>query len=184
MKLPFLLGLFCFAAFAAPVAAVAGSVHDLTVKDIAGQDVKLDAYRGKVLLVVNVASRCGLTKQYTALEALYSKNKDAGLVVFGFPCNQFGGQEPGTNEEIQEFCSTKFKVTFPLFDKIEVNGAGRHPLYTALSGETSPFPGKIGWNFTKFLVGRDGTILARFDSRTAPDAPELLAAVEAALAAK
>jgi len=162
----------------------ASSVFDITVKDIKGADVSLDTYRGKVLLIVNVASKCGYTKQYTGLEALYAKYKDQGLVVLGFPCNQFGGQEPGTEAEIAEFCSVKFNVKFPLFAKIEVNGPGRAPLYTFLSGEGSKFPGKIGWNFNKFLVGRDGQVIARYESKVAPESAELVAAVEAALAAK
>lgn len=160
------------------------SLHEVKLKDIDGKDVTLADYKGKSLLIVNVASKCGLTKQYAGLEALYQKYRDQGLVVLGFPCNQFGGQEPGTNEEIQQFCSMNFNVTFPLFDKIDVNGADRSPLYDLLAGETSPFPGKIKWNFTKFLVGKDGTILQRFEPRVAPDSPEVIAAIEAALAAE
>jgi glutathione peroxidase len=158
------------------------SIYQVPLKDIGGSDVTLGDYKGKTLLIVNVASKCGLTKQYAGLEALYRKYKDRGLVVLGFPCNQFGGQEPGTNEEIQEFCSREFNVTFPLFDKIEVNGEDRSPLYERLAGPNSPFPGQIKWNFTKFLVGADGTILQRFEPRVAPDAPDLIAAVEASLA--
>jgi len=160
------------------------ALYDIPVKDIKGADTTLAAYRGKVLLIVNVASKCGFTKQYTGLEALYAKYKDQGLVVLGFPCNQFGGQEPGTEEQIAEFCSTKFDVKFPLFAKVEVNGPGRHPLYTALSGETAKFPGKIGWNFNKFLVGRDGQVIARYESKVAPESEDLIKAVEAALAVK
>lgn len=162
----------------------ASSVFDITVKDIKGADTRLDSYRGKVLLIVNVASKCGFTKQYTGLEALYAKYKDQGLVVLGFPCNQFGGQEPGTEAEIAEFCSLKFDVKFPLFAKVEVNGPGRHPLYTFLSGEGAKFPGKISWNFNKFLVGTDGQVIARYDSKVTPESAELVKAVEAALAAK
>jgi len=162
----------------------ASSAFDITVKDIKGADTRLDAYRGKVLLIVNVASKCGYTKQYAGLEALYSNYKDQGLVVLGFPCNQFGGQEPGTEAEIAEFCSLKFNVNFPLFSKIEVNGPGRHPLYTFLSGEGSTFPGKIGWNFNKFLVGSDGQVIARYESTVAPESLAFVKAVEAALAAK
>ncbi|HTJ79131.1 MAG TPA: glutathione peroxidase [Rariglobus sp.] len=168
----------------ASTAAGAGSVLDIPVKDIDGKDTSLAAYRGKVLLIVNVASACGFTKQYTGLEAVYEKYQPAGLVVLGFPCNQFGHQESGTNEEIKTFCSSKFHVTFPMFDKIEVNGAGQHPLYAQLTGKDSPFPGKITWNFNKFLIGRDGKIIQRFDSKVTPESPELIAAVEAALAAK
>src|SRR5712671_3646421 len=162
----------------------AQSIDKIAVKDIDHKETTIGAYQGKVLLIVNVASKCGFTPQYTGLEALYEKYKDKGLVVLGFPCNQFGAQEPGTNEEIKQFCSSKYNVTFPLFDKIEVNGPNRHPLYVALAGKDSPFPGDIKWNFTKFLIGRDGKILKRFDSKVKPDSPEMIAAIEAALAAK
>ena len=137
-----------------------------------------------MLLVVNVASKCGFTPQYTTLQAVYEKYRDKGFVILGFPCNQFGGQEPGSNEEIKLFCSSNYNVTFPLFDKIDVNGPQRHPLYTTLAGNDSPFPGDIKWNFTKFLIGRDGTILKRFDSATTPDSPEVTAVIESALAAR
>ena len=160
------------------------SFYDISLKDIDGNATSLKPYAGKVLLVVNVASRCGFTPQYTALEAVYKKYQDQGLVVCGFPCNQFGGQEPGSDAEIKEFCTSKYSVTFPMFDKLEVNGAQRHPLYVALAGKDSPFPGDIHWNFTKFLIGRDGKIVARFDSKVKPDAPELTSALETALAAK
>ena len=162
----------------------AGSLQEIPIKDIEGKSTSLKAYDGKVLLVVNVASQCGLTPQYQALEALQQKYKDKGFTVLGFPCNQFGGQEPGSNEEIKQFCSTKYNVTFPLFDKLDVNGAKRHPLYVELAGKDSPFPGDIKWNFGKFLIGRDGKILKRFEPRTTPDSPEVVAALETALAAK
>ncbi len=162
--------------------ASAASLHDIPLKDIDGEPATLAPHRGEVLLIVNVASKCGHTPQYVALEALYQKYRDAGFVVLGFPCNQFGGQEPGTNEEIKEFCSAKFGVTFPLFDKVDVNGEGRHPLYAALAGKEAAFPGDIGWNFTKFLVSRDGRVVQRFESGVKPDAPEVTAAIEAALA--
>jgi glutathione peroxidase len=165
-------------------ARAAGGLYDIPLKDIDGQATTLAPYRGRVLLVVNVASACGYTPQYTGLQAVFEKYQAGGLTVLGFPCNQFGGQEPGSNREIKEFCSAKFHVTFPMFDKISVNGAGRHPLYAALAGQGSPFPGDIGWNFTKFLVGRDGKILQRFDSGVEPDSPEVRQAIEAALAAK
>ena len=165
-------------------AVAAGSLYDVPLKDIDGKDATLKPYAGKVLLVVNVASHCGFTPQYTALEAVYKKYDPQGLVVAGFPCNQFGGQEPGTDAEIKQFCTSKYSVTFPMFDKLEVNGANRHPLYVALAGKDSPFPGDIKWNFTKFLVGRDGKILARFDSKVKPDSDEVTKAIEAALAAK
>ncbi|HWI57546.1 MAG TPA: glutathione peroxidase [Bacillota bacterium] len=162
----------------------ADSLYAIPVKDIDGKSTPLKRYGGKVLLIVNVASKCGYTPQYAGLEALQQKYKDKGFTVLGFPCNQFGGQEPGTNEEIKQFCSSKYQVTFPLCDKIEVNGPNRHPLYTILAGKDSPFPGDIRWNFTKFLVSRDGKILQRFESKTKPDSPEMTQALEAALAAK
>ncbi len=162
----------------------AGSIYDITVKDIDGKDTTLNAYKGKVILIVNVASKCGFTPQYKNLEAVYLKYKDQGFVILGFPCNQFGAQEPGTDKEIKQFCTSKYFITFPLFDKIEVNGPNRHPLYVALAGENSPFPGNITWNFNKFLISRDGKILKRFDSKIKPDAPEASEAIEAALAAK
>jgi glutathione peroxidase len=166
------------------MAYAAGSILDLTVKDIDGKDTSLKTYQGKVLLVVNVASKCGYTPQYKNLEALYEKYKGKGFEILGFPCNQFGAQEPGTSQEIKQFCSSKYNVAFPLFEKIEVNGANRHPLYVSLAGEGSPFPGNIKWNFTKFLIGRDGKILKRFESRVVPDSPEVTQAIDAALAAK
>jgi glutathione peroxidase len=166
------------------LALSAASLQDIPIKDIDGKETSLKAYQGKVLLIVNVASKCGLTPQYKALEALYEKYKDKGLVVLGFPCNQFNGQEPGTNEEIKQFCSSKYSVTFPLFDKLDVNGPKRHPLYVALAGPSSPFPGDIKWNFNKFLVSRDGKILKRFEPRTVPEATEVVAAIETALASK
>jgi glutathione peroxidase len=162
----------------------ANSVYDISLKDIDGKSTSLKAYEGKVLLIVNVASKCGYTPQYAGLDALHEKYKDKGLVVLGFPCNQFGSQEPGTNEEIKQFCSSKYQVTFPLFDKIEVNGPNRHALYVLLAGDVSPFPGNIKWNFNKFLIGRDGKVLKRFESSVKPDSAELTQAVEAALAAK
>jgi glutathione peroxidase len=166
------------------LALSASSIHDTAVKDINGKPLTLQPYRGKVLLIVNVASRCGFTPQYKQLEAVYEKYKDKGFVVLGFPCNQFGRQEPGTDEEIKQFCSSKYSVTFPLFDKIEVNGPNRHPLYNALAGKDSPYPGDIKWNFSKFLVGRDGKILKRFESPVVPDSPEVTQAIEAALASR
>jgi glutathione peroxidase len=180
MKIPALLtSLLIMTAFAAS----AGSIHDITVKDIDGKDTSLNAFKGKVLLVVNVASKCGNTPQYKSLETVYQKYKAKDFTVLGFPCNQFGGQEPGTSAEIKEFCSLEYRITFPMFEKIDVNGAKRHPLYTALAGGESPFPGDIKWNFGKFLVGKDGKILKRFEPKTQPDSPEVIAAIEAALAA-
>ncbi|HKB89521.1 MAG TPA: glutathione peroxidase [Opitutaceae bacterium] len=162
----------------------AASIYDFQVKDIDGKTVSLGAYPDKVVLIVNVASECGYTPQYTGLEATYEKYRSKGFVVLGFPCNQFGGQEPGSNAEIKQFCSSKFHVTFPMFDKIDVNGKNRHPLYVMLAGKDSPYPGDITWNFNKFLIGKDGKIIKRFDSDTTPESPELKKAIEAALAAK
>jgi glutathione peroxidase len=185
MKALFLLAAtLCLQMISVRASGSATSVFDIPLRDIDGKDTSLEPYRGKVLLIVNVASKCGYTPQYAGLEAVYQKYKDQGLTVLGFPCNQFGKQEPGTDAEIKQFCSSKYNVTFPLFDKIEVNGANRHPLYGMLAGKGSPVAGDIGWNFTKFLIGRDGKILKRFESKVKPDSPELTAAVEAALAAK
>jgi glutathione peroxidase len=181
MKIFALLAVFSLLSM---VLARAESLYDIKIKDIDGKDTSLAPYKGKVLLIVNVASKCGFTPQYTALEAAYHTNQANGLVVLGFPCNQFAGQEPGSDEEIKQFCTSKYSVTFPLFDKIEVNGANRHPLYAALAGPGSPFPGDIGWNFTKFLISRDGRILQRFESKVKPDSPEITAAIAAALAEK
>lgn len=166
------------------LALSAGSLEDIPLKDIDGKDTSLKPYQGKVVLVVNVASHCGYTPQYQGLETIYEKYKEKGLVVVGFPCNQFGAQEPGTAQEIKTFCSSKYNVTFPLFSKIEVNGPNRHPLYVALAGKDSPFPGDIKWNFSKFLIGRDGKILNRFEPGTKPESPELTAAIDSALATK
>jgi len=179
---PFLFHLpaLTFAAWAA-AAAGSGAPYHLKLTDIYGREISLDQYRGKVLLIVNVASKCGFTPQYAGLEALYRKYRDRGLVVLGFPCNQFGNQEPGSPQEIKEFCTTRYQVSFPLFNKIEVNGPGRHPLYQWLAGPDSPVSGDIKWNFTKFLVGRDGRILRRFESRVSPESEELVQAIEAAL---
>jgi glutathione peroxidase len=160
-----------------------GNTHDFSAKTIDGQNKKLADYRGKVLLVVNVASKCGLTPQYEGLEQVYRRFHDRGFEVLGFPCNQFAGQEPGTEAEIQTFCSTRYDVTFPLFSKIEVNGAGRAPLYDFLtSQETSPDgPGDIQWNFAKFLVGKSGEVLARFSPTEVPTSDEVVKRIEAAL---
>jgi len=160
------------------------ALFDIPLKDIDGKDTSLKAYRGKVLLIVNVASQCGLTPQYEGIEALYRKYKDKGLVVLGFPCNDFAGQEPGSNAEIKAFCSSKFEVTFPLFDKLHVKGSEQHPLYAALTGKDSPFPGEIQWNFGKFLVGKDGEILKRFEPKVKPDDKGVVEAIEAALGGK
>jgi glutathione peroxidase len=165
-------------------AIAAPNLYDIKVKDIDGKDTTLAAYKGKVVLIVNVASKCGYTPQYLPLEALYQRFKNIGFVVLGFPCNDFGGQEPGTNKDIKEFCSNDYGVTFPLFDKVHAKGPQQHPLYAALTGKDSPFPGDIKWNFTKFLIGRDGRIIKRYESKVTPDDQELVKAVEAALKSK
>lgn len=161
----------------------ASSVYDFTLNSIDGQDAPLSAYHGKVLLLVNVASKCGFTPQYKALEALYEKHKDQGLVVIGFPANNFMAQEPGTNEEIKTFCTRTYNVTFPMYAKISVKGEDKAPLYRFLTdkGANPSTGGEIKWNFTKFLVGRDGKIIARFEPAVKPDSPEVLAAIEKAL---
>jgi glutathione peroxidase len=157
----------------------AGSVYDYTMKTIDGQAAPLAAYKGKVLLVVNVASKCGYTPQYTGLEALYEKYKDKGLVLLGVPANNFGGQEPGTNEEIKTFCSRTYGVSFPMMSKVSVKGDDKTPLYQYL---TSTGGGEVKWNFTKFLVGKNGQVVQRFESPVKPDSPELISAIEKALA--
>lgn len=168
---------------AAPVALLAAGVYDFTLPSITGQQTPLSSYKGKVLLVVNVASQCGYTPQYKGLEALYEKYKDQGLVIAGFPANNFGGQEPGTNEEIKSFCSRNYHVTFPMFSKISVKGADQAPLYRFLTDKAAnpSTGGAIGWNFTKFLVNREGRVVGRFDSNVEPESPELVKAVEQAL---
>ena len=165
---------------AAKETAMEKTVLDFALKGIDGNEVKLDSFKGKVLLLVNVASKCGYTPQYEGLQALYSKYKDQGLVVLGFPANNFGGQEPGTNEEIKQFCTLKYNVSFPLFAKISVKGDDIHPLYKFLTTQTQ-FGGDLKWNFGKFLVGRDGKVLARFESADKPEGEKLTQAVEQAL---
>jgi glutathione peroxidase len=159
------------------------SVLDFTMKSIDGQDVKLDSYSGKVLLLVNVASKCGYTKQYKGLESIYQKYKEQGLVVMGFPANNFFWQEPGTNEEIKTFCTTKYNVTFPMFAKISVKGGKIDPLYKFLtSKQTNPeFSGSISWNFNKFLVDRTGKVVDRFSSKDEPESQKVMQAIEEAL---
>ena len=159
---------------------------NFTVKSIDGKDVNLADYRGKVVLFVNVASRCGLTPQYKGLQALYDKYKDDGLVVIGFPANNFAGQEPGTNEEIQQFCTSKYNVTFPMMSKISVAGQDKHPLYKFLTegGAGQEFKNEVEWNFAKFLVDRNGNVIARFSAKTKPEEPQVGAAVEKALNAE
>jgi glutathione peroxidase len=160
------------------------SVLDFKVKSIDGKDIDLSQYKGKVLLIVNTASQCGFTPQYKGMEEIYEKYKDRGLEVLAFPANEFGAQEPGTNDEIKSFCETKYKTTFPLFSKIVVKGGGQHPLYRFLTGkETDPkYAGDIPWNFTKFLVNRKGEVIGRFEPKDRPEAPKVSGAIEAALA--
>ena len=153
-----------------------------TMTDIDGKPYAFAADRGKVIMLVNVASRCGNTPQYTALEAMFEKYRDQGFVIVGIPANNFGGQEPGSDPEIKTFCTTKYQVTFPILSKVSVKGDDICPLYQYLTTQ-SPFPGPIGWNFAKFLVGRDGQVVARFDPKTKPDNADLVAAVEKAIAA-
>jgi glutathione peroxidase len=161
----------------------ASSLYDFTLNSIDGQAAPLAAYKGKVLLLVNVASKCGFTPQYTALEALYEKYKGQGLVVIGFPANNFMAQEPGSNEEIKTFCSRKYNVTFPMYSKISVKGDDKSPIYQFLTdkGANPNTGGEIKWNFTKFLVARDGAVISRFEPAVKPDSPEVIAAIEKAL---
>jgi glutathione peroxidase len=157
------------------------ALADIPVKTIKGDDASLGDYAGKALLVVNVASQCGLTPQYEGLEKLYRDYKDDGLVVLGFPANDFAGQEPGSNEEIATFCTTNFGVDFPMFEKITVKGEDKHPLYAELIAESDSPDAEISWNFEKFLISRDGYVVKRFSPRTVPDDPDLIAAIEAVL---
>lgn len=167
------------------IAAAAGlpAFYTFTVETLDGVRTNLAPYQGQVVLVVNVASRCGFTKQYEGLQKLYETCRARGFTILGFPCNDFMGQEPGTPAEIQQFCTVKFGVTFPLFGKVHVKGAEKHPLFAWLTDETRHpgLGGEVSWNFNKFLVGRDGRLLARFESRTTPDDPGLIAAIEQAL---
>ena len=158
-------------------AAFGASLHDFTMNDIKGKATPLASYKGKAVLVVNVASQCGYTPQYAGLQSLYEKYKDKGLVIAGFPANNFGAQEPGTNDEIKTFCERNYKVTFPMFSKISVTGSDQAPLYKYLTDSG----GKVSWNFTKFLVGKDGQVIKKFDSGVKPDSEELTKAIEAAL---
>lgn len=158
------------------------SIYDFECETISGETQPLSAFKGKALLIVNTASKCGFTPQYDGLEALYKKYKQEGLEVLGFPCNQFGKQEPGTNADIQNFCSTKFDVSFPMFAKVDVNGSDAHPLYKYLKDEAPGLLGSSGvkWNFTKFLVDKEGHVLERFAPKTKPQ--DIETAIEAALA--
>ena len=159
-------------------AFAASSVHEFTLPSIDGAPAPLSAYKGKVALIVNVASQCGYTPQYSGLEKLYEKYKDKGFVVLGFPANNFGAQEPGTNQEIKTFCTRNYNVTFPMYSKISVKGSDKAPLYKFLTDSSS---GEVKWNFTKFLVDENGKVLSRFESAVEPDSSELVGAVEKAL---
>jgi glutathione peroxidase len=173
-----------FALAAAAIAAAAEtSIYSFVMDDIDGKPVKLETFKGKVLLVVNTASKCGLTPQYEGLQALYEKYRDRGLVILGFPANNFRGQEPGSNEEIKEFCSVKYGVEFPMFAKISVLGEDIHPLYAYLTSGAgkADLAGDITWNFEKFLFDRNGRVSARFAPRTKPDSEEVVKAIEALL---
>jgi glutathione peroxidase len=165
--------------------AVAATIYDFTLPSIDGKPMPLAEFKGKVVLVVNVASRCGYTPQYSALESLYEKYKDQGFVIIGFPANNFGAQEPGTNEEIKTFSSRKYNVTFPMYSKVSVKGDDQTPLYQYLTKQTGPsIAGDIKWNFTKFLVDRNGNVVERFESAVTPDSKEVVSAVEKQLSQK
>jgi glutathione peroxidase len=174
---------------APPAVAVGGrlaAMWNTPLHTLQGKPTTLAAFKGKALLVVNVASKCGLTPQYTALEALQKKYEGQGFTVVGFPCNQFGGQEPGTAEDIAQFCSATYGVTFPMMEKVEVNGEGRHEIYKELTPikDASDYAGDIRWNFEKFVIGSDGETVTRFSPKVTPDDPSVIAAIEAALPAK
>jgi glutathione peroxidase len=171
---------------APPAVAVGGrlaAMWNTPMHTLQGKPTTLAAFKGKALLVVNVASKCGLTPQYTALEALQKKYESKGFSVVGFPCNQFGGQEPGTADEIQQFCSATYGVTFPMMEKVEVNGDGRHPVYQTLTAiaDATAYSGDIRWNFEKFVIGSDGETVTRFSPKVTPDDPSVIAAIETAL---
>lgn len=176
-----LILVLCFAASA--FAAGANTIYRFTMQSIDGQPVKLKSYKGKVVMLVNVASRCGFTPQYAGLEKLYEQYKDRGFVIVGVPANNFAQQEPGTNAEIKKFCSTKYNVSFPMMAKVSVKGDDKTPLYQYLTStsEDPQFGGEIKWNFTKFLVGRKGHLVARFEPAVTPDSPQVKAAIESAL---
>ena len=171
-------------AFIMAASAFAADLTEIPLVDASGKQTSLKDYKGKVVLLVNLASKCGNTPQYAGLETLYKKHKGEGFVVLGFPCNDFGNQEPGTIEEIQKFCKAEYDVTFPVMDKISVKGEKQHKLYEALTGKNGAFPGDVRWNFGKFLIGRDGKAIARFEPATQPESAEVTGAVEKALTAK
>lgn len=171
-------------AFVMAASAYAADLTKIPFNDASGKKTSLADYQGKVVLLVNVASKCGNTPQYEGLEATYKKYKDQGFEILAFPCNDFGGQEPGTIEEIQKFCKTTYDVSFPLMEKISVKGDDQHPLYQELTGEKGAFPGDVKWNFGKFLIGRDGKPIARFEPKTLITSQEATEAIEKALADK
>jgi glutathione peroxidase len=177
----FLAGVFAVM-MVASASAAPKSIYDFTLPLLNGKDAPLADYKGKVVLVVNVASRCGFTPQYSALESVYEKYKDQGFVIIGFPANNFAGQEPGTNEEIAKFCTGKYNVTFPVYGKISVKGDDQAPIYSFLTKDANPsLAGDIKWNFTKFLVDRNGNVVQRFEPPVTPDSTEVVSAIEAQL---
>lgn len=175
--------LICMLFCAATLAAAEKTVYDFTLNTIDGQSAPLGSFKGKVVLLVNVASRCGYTPQYSALESIYEKYKDRGFVIVGIPANNFGSQEPGTNAEIKTFCKTKYSVTFPMMSKVSVKGDDITPLYQFLTDKAAnpQTGGEIQWNFTKFLIGPDGRVITRFEPAVTPDSPEVTGAIEKAL---
>lgn len=177
--------LCCALLLGATVMAAGKNVYDFTLNSIEGQPAPLAAYKGKVVMVVNVASRCGFTPQYAALETVYEKYKDRGFVIIGVPANNFGSQEPGTNQEIKTFCTSKYHVTFPMMSKVSVKGDDKAPLYQYLTDKSAnpDTGGDIQWNFTKFLIAPDGQVITRFEPDVTPDAPQVTAAIEKALSA-
>ena len=189
MKLPLTISLLAAAVGCLSIAMATTTKlhHDTTIYDfkmdnIDGKAVPLSKFKGKVLLVVNVASKCGNTPQYAALETLYKEKKNKGFAILGFPANNFGAQEPGTNGEIKEFCTATYGVNFPMFAKISVKGEDEHPLYKWLIASSDHPQDEIDWNFSKFVIGKDGKVAARFKAKVKPDSPEVLAAIDAALA--
>jgi glutathione peroxidase len=179
------MSIVCLMFCAAALMAGDKTIYDYTLNSIDGQPAPLASYKGKVVMLVNVASRCGFTPQYTALESIYEKYKDRGFVIVGIPANNFGAQEPGTNQEIKTFCSSKYNVKFPMMAKVSVKGEDKAPLYQYLTDKSAnpKTGGDIEWNFTKFLVGPDGQIVARFEPKVTPDSPEVTGAIEKALSA-
>jgi len=157
------------------------NINDITVLDMNNKEVKLSTYNGKVLLIVNVASECGNTPQYAGLEEIYKKFQPDGFEILAFPCNDFGGQEPGTNEEIKTFCTTNYGVTFPLFDKVKILGPDKSPLYAVLTDNSVTYKGDVKWNFEKFLIDRNGNIVARFGNKVQPTSDEVISAIKAQL---